>query len=314
MKYRLLKMNHSAYMLPLLAGMLWGTNGTSQAFAPAGTSPLAVGAMRITAGSFFLLAYALWKGELGEIRRPWPVGLIILAAAGISLCQLLFFAAVASTGVAAGTMVSMGSAPLIAGLLGLIFHREKITRRWLLSTALAIAGCILISSTGRSGAVNGTGITLALGAGASYAVYTTASKHLYRTQPMTGILAVIFCCGTLILLPVFFMTDMTWLYSLRGVTLSLHLGLVTTALAFLLFAVGLKKLPAATAATLGLAEPLTAALLGAVILGERLALPSWLGILAILAGLAILTTTPVTNTPAGSTFAMECFDENCSRG
>lgn len=49
----------------------------------------------------------------------------------------------------------------------------------------------------------------------------------------------------------------------------LHLGLVTTAIAYLLFARGLDRLPAAVAVSLSLAEPLVATLLGVLLLGER---------------------------------------------
>lgn len=293
MKNLLKKIKISAYLLPLLAGILWGTTGTTQSFAPQGTSPLAVGTVRIAVGGLALLAYALWKGEMQKITRPWPMGAVITAALGIALCQLLFFAAVAATGVSIGTIVSMGSAPVIAGVLGLFFRREKITCRWLLATSFAIAGCTLIAVVGKSGPINLFGIFLALGAGASYAAYTTATKHLFETQPMTGILAAVFCCGTLFLIPVFYLVDMSWLSSGRGIFVAIHLGVVTTALAFTLFSNGLKKLPIATAATLGLAEPLTAALLGALILGEQLAPSAWLGIMLILLGLTILASTPV---------------------
>ena len=51
--------------------------------------------------------------------------------------------------------------------------------------------------------------------------------------------------------------------------MALWLGAVPTALAYILFASGLRHLPANEVATLTLAEPVTAALLGAVVLGER---------------------------------------------
>ena len=72
-------------------------------------------------------------------------------------------------------------------------------------------------------------------------------------------MAVIFCSGALLLAPLFFTTDFTWLARPSGLGVTLHLGLVTVALAYSLFARGLRQLPVATAATLTLAEPLTAA-------------------------------------------------------
>jgi DME family drug/metabolite transporter len=69
---------------------------------------------------------------------------------------------------------------------------------------------------------------------------------------------------------------------------ALHLGVVTVGFAYLLFAIGLSAVPVATAATLTLAEPLTAGLLGIFVLGERLTLPAFAGIALLLAGLLIL--------------------------
>jgi DME family drug/metabolite transporter len=63
---------------------------------------------------------------------------------------------------------------------------------------------------------------------------------------------------------------------------------IPTALAYLLFARGLKQLSAAETATLTLAEPLTAALLGVIVLGEQLSAPAALGGALILSGLVVL--------------------------
>jgi DME family drug/metabolite transporter len=70
--------------------------------------------------------------------------------------------------------------------------------------------------------------------------------------------------------------------------LALFLGIVPTALAYVLFARGLRRLSAAETSTLTLAEPLTAGLLGAAVLGERLTAVSGCGAGLVLAGLLVL--------------------------
>ena len=69
----------------------------------------------------------------------------------------------------------------------------------------------------------------------------------------------------------------------------LHLGIFATALAYILFGKGLRQTPVATAVTLSLAEPLTAAALGILVLGERS--PGWRrqGIVLIFSGLIVLS-------------------------
>ena len=60
-----------------------------------------------------------------------------LAAGGMAAYQPLFFGGVARTGVAVGTMVGIGSAPVFAGLLGLLLRGERPGRRWAAATLSA---------------------------------------------------------------------------------------------------------------------------------------------------------------------------------
>jgi len=75
-----------------------------------------------------------------------------------------------------------------------------------------------------------------------------------------------------------------------GLLVVLHLGLVATALAYFLFARGLRSVPAVHAVTLSLAEPLTAATLGILVLKERLTPEATIGMALVLAGLVVLGT------------------------
>ena len=66
----------------------------------------------------------------------------------------------------------------------------------------------------------------------------------------------------------------------------------TTTVAYLLYSAGLKNLPANEAATLTLAEPVTATIFGVTLLAEHPPLLTWVGALVVLAGLAILSRSP----------------------
>jgi DME family drug/metabolite transporter len=82
--------------------------------------------------------------------------------------------------------------------------------------------------------------------------------------------------------------DVSWLATPSGLTMALWLGFATRAIASVLFTWGLSGLTAATAATLTLGEPLTASILGITVLGERLSLLAILGLVVLVAGLALL--------------------------
>jgi len=274
--------------LVLAAGALWGTTGTAQALAPPGATPAAVGALRLALGGAGLLAVALLRGELRQAARL-PRRAVIVAAVTVAAYQVCFFKGVSLTGVALGTVVGIGSSPVWAGLLAWLTGAGGPSRRWFFATSLAVAGVILLIAGGRSLQVNLPGVILALAAGASYAIYASASKRLLESASPDAVMAVVFGLAALLLFPILLQSDIGWVGTPRGAAVALHLGLLATTLAYLLFARGLRSLPAPTAVTLSLAEPLTAAGLGLLVLQERLTMAALIGgglLLAALIGLA----------------------------
>ena len=137
--------------LVLAAAVLWGTTGTAQALAPADAAPVTVGSMRLALGGIALLAIAVLRGTL-KAGRPWPIRTLIAAAVCIAGYQVCFFSGVAATGVAAGTLVGIGSAPVVAGALDWLVEGVRPGRRWVGATGLAILGCTLLAFSS-SGAV-----------------------------------------------------------------------------------------------------------------------------------------------------------------
>ena len=271
------------------AALLWGTTGTAQSFAPEGFDPIVIGFLRLAIGGVALMLLALSRRELGRLS-DWPLRATFLAAAFTATYQVCFFAAVAKTGVAVGTIVGIGSAPIAGGLLGYLFRGERPGKRWGGATFLAIFGCGLLVLTGTRGDVDVDffGLLLALGAGVAYAAYTLVIKGLLEKQSPNAVMAVVVCLGALLLLPTLWGRELAWVLQPRSIAVVLHLGLASMALSYWLFARGLQTVQVATAVTLSLAEPMTAGLLGVLVVGERLPLPAWCGLLLILSGLLLL--------------------------
>jgi DME family drug/metabolite transporter len=118
-------------------------------------------------------------------------------------------------------------------------------------------------------------------------------------------MAAAFGLGALALAPVLVLRGPGWLATRDGLALALFLGVVPTAVAYLLFARGLRRLSAAETSTLTLAEPLTAGLLGDAVLGERVTGAGAAGAGLVLAGLLVLALrgprgTPATPSPEGA--------------
>jgi DME family drug/metabolite transporter len=287
-----------AVAMVLIAAALWGTTGTARALAPSEAAPLAVGAVRIAIGGALLVIIALSRGTLFAVR--WPVRPALLAAIAVAIYQLSFFEGVARAGVAVGTILAIGSSPAFAGLFAWVSLRERPTTRWLVSTAMAVAGLVLLVIPGSSATLEPAAIALPLIAGAGYAVYATASKRLLRLGDNVAVAAVAFGGGAVLLVPVLLVVDLSWLADPRGVIVVVELGVVATAIAYILFTAALVRLPVAWTATLSLAEPLTASLLGLAVLGESLSPVQLAGAALVAIGLLTLASSPAPASPAPS--------------
>ena len=250
---------------------------------PIPSPAIAAGRLGAAALMFVVLALAMRHGPAMRtaVRRPWvyPAG---LGQAGFQVC---FLAAVEQIGVATGTLVAIGCTPIAAGLM-----TRQVTRTWLGATALSGLGLVLLVG-GDAAGVDPPGLLTALGASVSYATYIVASRHLVAEGTAgLGVLAVIFAVSGVLLAPMLLFTDPGQLWTGGGITTVLYLALVPTVLAYALFNAGLHGVSASTAATLGLTEPVVAAVLGVVVLGERLGVTGDAGAALVLLGLFVLVT------------------------
>jgi drug/metabolite transporter, DME family len=266
----------------VLAAALWGTTGTVRSFVHAG--PVAVGAARLAVGGALLFVLAVRSGGLRPLLSTGPrTWLVLFAGAALaSVYQLAFFSSVARTGVATGTVVTIGSGPVFAGLLSWLLRMGSPTRRWLLSTAGAVGGCTALTVGGHAAGVEPVGIMLALVAGFGYAAYATvASVLITRGEDDRAVVGMLFGGAGVLMFPVLIAYGPGWLLTGRGGAAALYLGLITTGLGYVLYGRGLRTTPVAVATTLTLAEPAVAALLGLLLLGEHLS-PAALGGLVLL--------------------------------
>ena len=274
--------------------MAWGSTGTAAHFAPAGAGTGSIGAARIAVGGGLLLVIALATAEgRRAVRMLLSAGssvriALLVAAGAVGAYQVCFFAAVRMTGVAIGTVVAIGSAPVFTGALTRLTGGAPLGPRWMLATVAAVAGCTVLVTAGNAAGADPAGITLALAAGLCYAVYAvTAARLISAGSPETAVMGLLFGGAAVLLAPVLAASSPGWVLSDRGLAVVAYLGVVTTAAAYLLYGRGLRKVSAPVAVTLGFAEPVVAAMLGVVVLGERLTLVAVVGL--VLVGLALAT-------------------------
>lgn len=278
-----------AVALVIIAAILWGTTGTAQALGPDGVDPLAVGWIRMLIGGFGLLAIARVRRVT---RTPLHRGWTALGIATVVSYQLCFFGGVRLAGVALGTAVGIGSAPIWGGMVDWFLIGWRPSLRWLGAAAIAITGAVLVAGQGGDAERPGLGLVLALGAGASYALYSASLQRLAATAEPEHVSSTLFLAGAVVLTPVALLAGIGPLASGRGALMALHLGLVATTLAYVAFTRGVRDTPVSTALLLTLAEPITAVILGVTIVGESLTATASIGIALLLVGVAVAATAP----------------------
>lgn len=297
-------------VLVALAAALWGTTGTAATFAPQ-VGPLAIGSSALGIGGLLQALTAVpslraARAALARNRRT-----VLIGGLAVAIYPLAFYSSMRFSGVAVGTVVSLASAPLAAGILERVVDGKRLTRTWLCAAVLGIAGGVLLSVSTMRGAQTlptgsgatapsligpgliGTGligIGLGLVAGATFATYSWATRRLIgRGIARSASMGSVFGVGGLLLMPVLAVTGAPLLASGEALAVGAYMALIPMFVGYLLFGLGLARVSAATATVVSLLEPAVAALLAVIVVGERLTVLGWSGIALIGLGLLVLT-------------------------
>lgn len=283
------------------AGVLWGTGGlvVTVLHERDGLGAMTASAWRMGLAAVALVAFAGLTGHLGVVRdtmRQHPV-LATAVGCGTATYQGLYFVSVLLVGVSIATVVSLGLAPVLAGLWEHLVARTRPSVREVAVLAAALAGLLLISTNaGHGPAAPGDrptlGLVLAVVAGATYAATTVLGHTLARRVDPVALTTCATAVGTVVLLPFLLVAvaygDPVLVDSAASVGLLAYLGVATMALSYGLLYAGLRTTSGSAATVATLVEPLSAAVLAVVLLGERLNGPAIVGGLLILAAVVAL--------------------------
>ncbi|WP_338490562.1 EamA family transporter [Erwinia aphidicola] len=278
----------------LIAAVLWGTTGTAATYAP-GLSPLAVGAVAMGIGGLLqgLIAAATIIRQRVLITRNWHF--LLTGAVAVAVYPLAFYASMRYAGVTVGTVISIGSAPILSALIEYRLDGLRLTRQWMCGAGVGVAGMVLLclaESSGNSTANDHatTGIFLGLLAGFTYAFYSWSARRLMQAgMASRAAMGVTFGAGGILLMPVLLMTGAPLLMAWNNAAVGIYMALVPMFLGYVCYGYGLARIPASMATTITLLEPVIAAVLAVVLVGERLPPSGWAGVGMIVACLGIIT-------------------------
>ncbi|WP_233521342.1 DMT family transporter [Streptomyces triticagri] len=282
----------------IVAGVAWGTAGAaaSLVFRASDLGPVALSFWRC-AGGLVLLVGALSLGPKQAVRRV-RVGRTAVLGAALALFQTAYFAAVQSTGLAVGTVVTLGAGPVLIALGARLAMAERLGRGGVAAVAGALTGLAVMVLGDGGATVRPWGVLLALLSASGYAAMTLLTRFWGRDgggDDAYATTAWTFGFAALCLLPLAGLEGLVPHTAERAdvVWLLLYIAAVPTALAYALYFAGAVVVRSATVSVIMLLEPVSAAVIAVALLGEALTAGTVVGtllMLAAVAGLAVAET------------------------
>ena len=278
----------------LAAAACWATQGVAYALILDGiqTDGLTVVTLRAVTATLVLWVW-LALTDPGALRIPRAAlpAFTLLGAIAVTIFYPALFYTYQWTSVSVATTLLYLS-PTLVTLGAALFLGEPLTPGKLIALVTTFLGSALVVQAYQPENLRGSaaGIGLGLIAAATYGTYSVLGKKLLARHQMATVLAAYLLIGTLLLLGVkLLVSPGTWPAPREAITIGLYTGVMTTLLPITLYTFGLSRLPASEASILLTFEPVVAFVLAAVVLGESLHAGQWLGVIAVLGGVVLLT-------------------------
>jgi RarD protein len=256
----------------IISMLIFGSIGLIVRGIPLSSSQIAM--VRGFIGSIFLIVAALVmkkKPSFKKIKR----NLVFLIASGAALGfnWILLFEAYRNTSITNATL-SYYFAPVIVVFLSPLILKEKLTFRKFLCILAAIIGMFLVARTGGDGSLASDellGIGFGLGAAFLYALVVILNK-LIKNMGGLDTTIIQLTIATLILIPYVLLQGAVPfnLLETSAIIKLLLLGLLNTGLAYLLYFSSVQRLESQTVAIYSYIDPISAVLMSAIFIGEKI--------------------------------------------
>ena len=276
--------NDPRALLMLTASMLiFGTVGVFRRLIPMDSALIAF--FRGAAGCLVILLFSRLRG--GKRERPGRKTLLLLALSGavIGLNWLALFEAFNAASVATATLCYYME-PTFVILLSCALFREKLTLKKAACAVVALGGMALVSGVaenGMPGPGERKGILLGLCAAGLYSAVVLMNKSIRGVDPYIKT-EIQLAAAAAVLLPYLLaaggFSGQPWSWGTVG--LLLLMGVVHTGLSYALYFGSMDGLRTQTVALFSYIDPVTALVLSALVLHEKMTVPGMIGAVMVL--------------------------------
>jgi drug/metabolite transporter (DMT)-like permease len=293
---------HSVERIGVLAAIassaLGGVAGGATRFVIAATDPVTLGVFRFGTGFLLLLPIAFL------LRSRWPSGkdwvaVVLLGIMFFFAFSVLFNLAYSFTTAARGAL-ALSTMPIMTMLVGAALGVEPLTRRKAAGVSIAFAGVVVALVTGLGAAPDGAwqGELVMLCAVFCMSLFNVWSRpFIARSDPLTFITAGMGAAALCLLVWAFLIDGFSAVedFEVPQWIAVAYLGVLGSALIFFLWAFALGRTsPTKTAVTITV-NPLFAAAVGALAIGEPIGINLIIGLVAVFSGIWIATNSPSAN-------------------
>ena len=269
----------------ILSMLIFGTIGIMRRLIPLSSSLLAF-TRGILGGTYLVIYMALTKRKVEKTERR-DMLLLILTGAFIGLNWVFLFESYNYTSVSTATMCYYMQ-PVFVMILSPIFLKEKLTLKKSFCALVSVIGMLFVSGVFGGGEISGDdtiGILYGLLAAFLYASVIILNKKTGKVDAYRKTSVELFAASVTILPYLLLTGDFTSVsISHSSVLLVLVVGVFHTGIAYTMYFSSMKSLRAGSVAMLSYIDPVSALILSSLILGEKMALPGWIG-----AGMIILS-------------------------
>jgi drug/metabolite transporter (DMT)-like permease len=259
-------------------------------------------AVRFTVAAAILWGLLLARGAAPTVRALPRRDLVIalgLGACGYALQAGCYFFALERIDASLLSLL-LYTFPAIVTVAAVALGRERLDRSRVIALGLVSTGLTLVLAGAGTGALEGLGVALGLGAACVYSTYILVSDGVARRLPALT-LATLVCTGAAVSLTI----GSTAAGELHPGALTAAgwgwlacLAAVSTVGAIAMFFAGLARVGPTTASILSTVEPLVTVALASVVFAERLSAGQLAGGALVLAAVLVLRTHRVADRPA----------------
>ncbi len=279
-------MKKSALFSIAVAGVLWGTSGLfSYWLTQFGFTPVQMTTLRGVVSAIFMIFFIIVRNPKLFVLPKREILLVLGSGSSLFLTAFTYFASIKASSVSTAVIL-MYTAPVFVLIYSVLFLGEKLNKVKIISIFLMIVGCALVSGVVGGIKFSLAGVLFGIASGISYSAYNIITKiltmHKVDTFTVTNYNFIVMSLIGIIVCDPAEAVSITVKSPLTIIPIIIGLGLFTCFLPYMFYNLGLRDIPAGTATTLGIIEPLSATIFSVAFLGEKPTLPLVIGMVLIL--------------------------------